>query len=240
MLKEIAAHVGEFLFPALCGICGNRVDTAVVFCEGCEKSVPFIGDLACVKCGAPVKEGHEGGRCPQCYHKPMKFNSAYALAAYEGVMKELIHRVKFGADDVLARRLGLRAGNLLLQKKAVFDVVVPVPISQARIKKRGFNQALVVAGGIGKKCGKRVVDAVKKSKDAPPQAQLKLEDRIKSPVGCYEIIPGGEERIFGKIVLLVDDVLTTGATASECTDVLRKAGAKEVFLAVLARDLAGK
>lgn len=234
---ECVERIGSLLFPPLCAICGNRAE---LFCDTCAKNISFIGDRACVKCGAAVLEGHEGSRCPQCYNKPMRFNGTYALAVYDGFMKKLIHKIKFGGDDILAFRLGLRAGIALVQKKAIFDVIVPVPVSRARIRKRGFNQALIVAKGVAKKCKKPVVDAIAKVKEAQPQAQLRLEDRLKSPIGCYRIISGMEKRIFGKVVLLVDDVLTTGATASECADVLMKAGAKGVFLAVLARDLAGK
>jgi ComF family protein len=147
-------------------------------------------------------------------------------------LRELVHLLKYGRVSTLANPLG----EMLLEaypRDQQIDVIVPMPMHWTRRWKRGFNQASLLAKVVGRRTGIPVSAAVRRKRSAPPQAGLSSSERRKNVSGGFSPAPGSSLR--GKRVLLVDDVLTTGATASACAKTLKRAGAAHVSVLALAR-----
>jgi ComF family protein len=158
------------------------------------------------------------------------FSKVLSYGLYEGVLQEAISQLKFHS----VKRLSKPLGRLLLS----FDLsgingIVPVPLSMKRLRERGFNQSLLIARIVSKEKGiPMLIDILLKEKETPPQTGLSAKERLSNLKGAFEV----KGNIEGMRLLLVDDVMTTGATITECAKVLMKAGAKEVIALTLARS----
>ncbi len=160
------------------------------------------------------------------------YDAAYSYGAYEGKLRELIHLLKYRGIFTLAKPLAeltLRA----YPRDERFDLIVPMPMHWLRQWRRGFNQSALLSKVIGRRLGIPVAAAVRRRRPTPPQAGLSNSQRRKNVSGAFS--PARGNRLDGKRVLLVDDVLTTGATASACSRVLKQAGAGYVAVLALAR-----
>jgi len=161
-----------------------------------------------------------------------EFDSAYAYSAYEGVLRELIHLFKYGRVRPLVKVLGGYLGAALPREER-FDMVVPMPLHWFRRWRRGFNQARLLAGEVAKRSGIPVVDAVRRTRFTASQASLSRAGRRRNVRGAFALRRGVE--VHGLRILVVDDVLTTGATANACAAALKRAGARYVAVLALAR-----
>jgi ComF family protein len=167
--------------------------------------------------------------CGHCLKKAPPFSKVLNYGLYEGVLAEAINHLKFHGLKRLAKPLG----SLL----AVFDLsgsdgIVPVPLSIRSLRERGFNQSLLIARVISKKLNvPLLMDNLRKIKETPPQIGLSARERLLNLKNAFEV----RGSIQGLRLLLVDDVMTTGTTVTECSKVLMRAGAKEVTVLTLAR-----
>ena len=174
----------------------------------------------------------ETGRCALCRLGLQGFDAVYSYGSYEGTLRELVHLFKYGGVRPLTRTFG----NFLVQalpRETTFDVIVPMPLHWFKQWQRGFNQADVLAREVGKKWNVPVRGVVRRKKATRPQAGLTNAKRRANVQGAFKISRG--RSLAGMRVLLVDDVVTTGATASACARVLKRAGAAHVALLALAR-----
>jgi ComF family protein len=173
----------------------------------------------------------ETGRCALCRLGLQGFDAVYSYGSYEGTLRELVHLFKYGGVRPLAGPFG----RLLVQalpRETSFDVIVPMPLHWLKQWQRGFNQADLLAREIGKKWGVPVRNVIRRKRATSPQAGLTNAKRRANVRGAFRM-RGGD--LQGQRVLLVDDVVTTGATASACARVLKRAGAAHVALLALAR-----
>ena len=164
-----------------------------------------------------------------------RFEQARSFGSYEGTLRALVQRFKYDGFRPLAKPLGrflLHAAERLSEQS--FDLAVPVPLHRKRQRQRGFNQAELLAAEVARlrKIPLSVKDCVR-VRDTPPQTGLRAAERRRNVAGAFDVPQ--PERVRGRRVLLIDDVLTTGATASACAEAIRKAGAKGVWVATLAR-----
>jgi len=174
----------------------------------------------------------ETGRCALCRLGLQGFDAVYSYGSYEGTLRQLVHLFKYGGVRPLAGTFG----NFLaraLPRETSFDVIVPMPLHWFKQWQRGFNQADVLAREIGKKWRVPVRNVIRRRRATLPQAGLTNAKRRANVRGAFQISRGKPLR--GMRVLLVDDVVTTGATASACARVLKRAGAAHVALLALAR-----
>jgi ComF family protein len=174
----------------------------------------------------------ETGRCALCRLGLQGFDAVYSYGSYEGSLRELVHLFKYAGVRPLGRTFG-RFLDQALPRETSFDVIVPMPLHWFKKWQRGFNQADILAREIGKKWNVPVRNVIRRKKATRPQAGLTNAKRRLNMSGAFRI-PRGRS-LAGMRVLLVDDVVTTGATASACARVLKRAGAAHVALLALAR-----
>lgn len=174
----------------------------------------------------------ENGLCGLCRRGLNGFDAAYSLAAYEGRLRKLIHLFKYGRIATLAAPLGEFLA-VAIPRHTPFDAVIPMPLHWRRRWGRGFNQAGLLAREVARRSGVPVIHAVRRKRATPPQAGLTNRQRRLNVAGAFAANPRASVRDLS--VLLVDDVLTTGATASACAAALKRAGARRVAVLTLAR-----
>jgi ComF family protein len=179
-------------------------------------------------CALPVASEH-ARICGQCMQKAPPFSRVITYGLYEGVLSEAIHQFKFHR----VRRLSKPLGNLLLHLEIPrADGIIPVPLTKKDLMARGFNQSLLIANVIARHTGIALfMDFLFKTKETAPQIGLSARERLSNLRNAFEV----HGNLKDLRVLLVDDVITTGATVKECSKMLLKAGAQEVIVLALAR-----
>ena len=228
----------DFLYPPRCPACRRRTE-APAFCPGCRGRILPARSPLCSACGLPFNGQGPDHLCANCHLHPPGFRQARARAAFDGhqpsPLVEVLARFKYGRDITMAAVL---AGFLVEQLPMTLyhDLVVPIPLHRDRLRWRGFNQALPLARAIARK-GTCPVDpfVLARRRSTPPQVGLGAADRRRNVKGAFVV--RNREQVQDRTILLVDDVMTTGATAHECARVLRAAGARHVDAIVLARAL---
>ncbi|MDB4894172.1 MAG: putative competence protein ComF [Firmicutes bacterium] len=213
----------------LCGAMLAEEPLPVPVCEGCWEGMHFPPALrCCFNCARPLSGG--GTLCRICA-AGSPFGYVYALGLHEGALREAIHHLKFGDREELAPPLGRRLAALISTRP---DCLVPVPLHRSRLVERGYNQATLIAQAIAAELSIPVVDtAMKRLRRTGHQAKLDRAARMKNLQHAFGVSQTPAPWA-GKSVLLVDDVLTTGATAAAVANVLRQTGARTVDMAVLA------
>lgn len=226
--RSALALVEDYLFPMHCAACGKPVSvTEDGVCAGC------LGGIAPVRDGCPRCPGQlEGGRCEICSDRMWYLDRCIAAAEYSGAMKEMLQSFKFEKRRRIHRHLGEIAYNAVRDESLDADVVTPVPMTGAKVWKRGFNQSELVARVLAARLGCEYRNLLAEKGSSRTQKDLQYRDRFINILGRYAP-RGGAMR--GRKVLLVDDVFTTGATLNECARVLRDAGAVKVFAVTVAR-----
>jgi competence protein ComFC len=160
------------------------------------------------------------------------FDAAYCFGSYEGTLRELVHLFKYGRMKPLGKTLADHLAAALPRDKS-FDAVVPMPLHWRREWQRGFNQSVLLARATARRCGIPMVNAVRRTRATETQAGLSNARRRENVAGAFRVKKGA--LVEGRRILLIDDVMTTGATASACALALKRAGAKSVTLLALAR-----
>ncbi|MEW6670006.1 MAG: ComF family protein [Thermodesulfobacteriota bacterium] len=236
----------DLLYPPRCIICGAFLSEEVsagespLACTGCVAGFTRVGSPQCPVCGAPFRSGiAEDHVCEECLRKRPFFERAGAPFVYEGELMRAIHEFKYEGRSRMAGLLGplmacfaegwLGHGDRL--------VVMPVPLHPKRLRKRGFNQSLLLARHVADRLGGQVdFLSLRRTRDTTPQTGLTGDDRRRNVRRAFEV--KDRKAVRRKRVVLVDDVATTGSTLNECARVLRRAGCAEVYGLVLARAAA--
>lgn len=202
------------------------------FCPKCAKLLKPVEKGFCPVCGE-IFGGAGEGLCPGCQNSRPPWGRVFFYGAYSGQLRELVHRLKFGRALHLATALGkLVAQNPEFGDSTKFyAAVVPVPLHDSRLSERGFNQSLEIARPLARKLQIPVGNLLERTSPTRHQTGLSREQRLKNVRGAFK--PMGD--LVGKKLLLVDDVMTTGATLSVASKALLSAGAAEVDIAVVAR-----
>jgi len=235
---DFTSSLVALVFPEECRVCGRPLHriSRVPVCGTClNLPVPFDAEHFCIRCRTPFRNRFpldEEGVCGLCRTGARGFDAAYTFGAYDGALRELIHLLKYGRIRTLARPLANHlVASLPLNER--FDAIVPMPMHWTRLWQRGFNQARLLAEEIGRRRGIPVIRAVRRRRQTAPQAGLSHARRRANVAGAFA--PVQEKQVRGKRLLLVDDVMTTGATASACGLALKSVGADYVAVLTLAR-----
>jgi ComF family protein len=227
------------LLPPQCLSCGAVVDRIGQLCAPCWETVTFLAPPACAICGYPFEyDLGDDSVCGACHRQPPDFDRARAVMRYDEGCRRLLLGFKHADRTEGAGAFGhwlARAGRELIEDA---ELIVPVPLHWRRLLARRYNQSALLAGALGRESGLRVVpDLLRRTRATPPQGHLGAAARRRNIAGAIAVTPSRAATLQGRRVILVDDVMTTGATASACSRVLRRAGASAVDVLVLARAI---
>jgi ComF family protein len=226
----------DFALPPRCPGCGAIVADPHRFCLGCWQALTFLGEPCCRRCGLPFD--YEGeGECGRCLAEPPPFDRLRAAVAYGEVSRQVALRLKYGGRPGLAETLAhFMLRHLDSGAGRTAPVLVPVPLHRWRIWKRGYNQAALIASALAGRSGVRAeLDLLRRTRATPPLRGLGRRERALAVRGAFAVPTGARPRLAGRSVILVDDVYTSGATASACARALRRAGAASVEMLCWAR-----
>ena len=247
-----AESLFSVLFPSDCRICGEPLlnISRLPVCLDCLAQIhPVLGKV-CSVCGERVLSTYASTdpdglrRCPVCRRIERPFGRAVAYGSYDGGLRELVHLLKYNGVRPAANVLGRMLAEVIAGLEPAFDqdtiLVIPVPLFKTRRRQRGFNQAELISKAAVKVYPVRDrlhlrADILQRRRDTHSQIGLTSHQRRENLRGAFVITRAAE--VTGREVLLVDDVYTTGTTASECARVLRRAGASQVWVATVARTL---
>lgn len=225
----------DIAFPPRCPSCHVPVGALHNFCTDCFGKLRMIATPMCGCCGIPFTIPIEG-HCPECLAQPPAFSRARAVMVYDGISAPLVSALKFrdqwaGLERYVAMMRA--AGSPLLEQA---ELVIPVPLNWRRLWWRKFNQAALLAYGVA---GPLPVlpAALVRTRRTRPQMRLTRAERLKNVKGAFRVAAAALPHIANKHILLVDDVVTTGATVAACAQALLKAGAKQVDVLALARTV---
>lgn len=235
-LARLGRAVLDLVLPPLCLGCQTRIMDHDALCPTCWRQIAFIRPPLCDKLGIPLAIDTGGVMLSAAaIADPPDYDRARAVACFDGLMRVLIHGFKFH-DNHNARRLFGQwmavAGQDLL---AEADLLVPVPLARWRLLSRRFNQAQIVAAEVGRRAEKPVNPfALVRSRSRRHQVGLTRAQRLRNVAGVFRVPLNELPNISGKAILLIDDVVTTGATASAAARALKRAGARRVDVLALA------
>jgi ComF family protein len=222
----------DLLLPPSCLLCGSPVDADGLLCGECFGKLSMIGEPCCGCCGAPFEltvQAVEGNLCQRCVDVAPPFERARAALNYDAVSRRLVLPFKHGDRTEMAgllARLMAHAGERLLRDA---DLLVPVPLHRWRLFKRKYNQAALLATRLGRLSGRDVLlNALSRGRPTRSLDGRSAAERREEVAGAFSLTPGKAALIEGRAILLVDDVMTSGATVSACAEVLLAGGAASV------------
>ena len=206
-MKKLFNSLLDLIFPPSCAVCRTRSEEAL--CSGCFSQVKFL-------------KPHLG---------------VYVAAAYDGVVKDALHRFKFQRKKRLAGPLGVLLVEYLTRNSELklkeIDAIIPVPLHRQRERGRGFNQVELLARQVSRYFELPVVPALERIKNTKPQFELPKAARLINIKGAFRVTR--QEAVYNKRVILLDDIYTTGATITECCLTLKSAGVRRIEILTLAR-----
>lgn len=235
MVNHWLKNVHDWLLPPTCIFCDRAGVAGRDLCHGCAGELPYI-DAACERCAIPLPQAVV---CGQCQQSPPAFDAARALFHYREPVDQLITGLKFNGRLHNARLLGeLMAERLVLAGAVKPGAIIPVPLHPARLRQRGFNQALELARPLAKALDAPLLPRLcQRLRDTAPQLGQDARARRRNLKGAFTVSALGDL----KHLVVVDDVMTTGSTAGLLAEALKRAGAERVELWVCARaDLPGR
>ncbi|MBU3957155.1 ComF family protein [Patescibacteria group bacterium] len=230
----------DFLFPRRCLGCGRRGE---YFCQECRQTIKLIENQVCPVCERPAISGRAHPRCQTRY----SLDGLTSIFVYKGIIKEAIGKLKYKFITDLAEELiglstkylppGFHSEGIPRRgQPQALSTLIPVPLHPRRQRWRGFNQSELLGKRLAEKFNWQVrTDILARHKHTKPQIKLKGEERKKNIRGAFRIKPNCKLFIMNSKLILFDDVWTTGSTLRECSQVLKRAGAKEVWGLTLAR-----
>ncbi len=239
----LAGALLDFLLPPVCLGCGGGIapaDRARLICRRCRARLPVLPAPGCPRCGAPrLQTGRPDPplSCRECERWPPHLRAARSACLLLPPADRIVHQLKYRGWHALAEPMAERMAALPLPEDTAREarLVVPVPTTAARRRARGYNQAELLAAAYARRTGRQLWGALERSAAASSQTSLQPVERRANVTDAFRCVASAERGLRGAHVLLVDDVLTTGATAAECTRPLAEAGVHAVTLVTFAR-----
>jgi ComF family protein len=237
----------NFVYPPRCAACARRLplESDRRVCAECLAGIERLSEPLCAVCGIPVEvttNEDRHGWCRGCTESPPYFSAARAVTRYRAgdedgaTVPSIILRHKYGRDQSLTHALAECLGDPMPLADNDYDLVIPVPLHRNRLRWRGFNQAALIGGAVARRLGRPLdVRTLVRTRATPAQTAQDRRARLRNVHDAFAV--EHPARIANRRVLLVDDVMTTGATVDECARTLLAAGARRVDVLALARAL---
>lgn len=236
VLRPVLALV-SLLYPASCASCGASIGDAAQLCDRCAQELPWLRAPFCARCSQPFAGAlSDSFVCANCDDRVLHFESAISAYRSRGVVRRVLHDFKYNGHRHLRHLLGRWLVETLDDPRLAgrrFDCIVPVPLHPRRKRERGFNQAELLAAALARASSVPVRCALKRIRYTTTQTQFDRDERQENLAGAFRLRRG--EAVRDLRIMLVDDVLTTGSTLSECAWVLKRNGALSVHAATAAR-----
>jgi ComF family protein len=241
--SELASRAGrallDLLLPPHCAACNAPVDAPGRLCPDCFRRTGFITEPVCTRCGVPFANAALGGPerlCPGCRNTPPVFRRARAALRYDAQGRRLILPFKHADRTELCAVLAplmARAGAALLRE---IDLLVPVPLHRRRLFSRRYNQAALLAVAVARIAGQPyLLDALQRGRATASLGEKSAAERAAEVAGAFTVRATRAPRLAGRRILLIDDVMTSGATANACATALLAAGVTSVDVLAAAR-----
>ncbi len=235
--SELFQATISLLYPATCTICGKNLRAGRYLCDECETKAVRIVAPFCDRCSEPFEGSITSVfSCANCAHRTIYFDAAVAAYRGRGIVREIIHEFKYARQMHLRHLIGRWLCAALDDERlreVSFDLIVPVPLHPARERERGFNQARLLAESLSAEISLPSRLVLERVRYTTTQTALDRSERMENLHNAFRLRKNANVR--GLRVLLIDDVLTTGSTLSECARVLKRAGAISVHAATAAR-----
>jgi competence protein ComFC len=237
LLRTLAGTVVELFYPTNCVVCGVPQEPGKQLCDRCKADLRPILAPFCRTCSRPF-EGkiRSPFQCVSCEDRDMGFDLAVSAYRATGLLRDLIHRFKYSGHYYLRHALAeflLEAFKDERLQKPVVEAIVPVPLHSTRHRDRGYNQSEALAEIVSRRLQIPVLNCLRRRVPTRTQTQFDREERMQNLRKAFVLRESN--RVHGKNLLLLDDILTTGSTLAECAKVLRAAGAQSVRAITVAR-----
>jgi len=227
----------SLFYPATCVVCSENVERSEYLCADCQRRAPRIVAPFCAQCSEPFPGAiTQTFSCANCEHRVLHFDCAVAAYRSRGLVRKLVHQFKYAKQRHLRYPLAAWLGETLRDPRLrgrAFDAIVPVPLHPARERERGFNQAALLAELLAASTAVPLRPVLERTRYTTTQTAYDRAERMENLHGAFRLRKNRDVRDLR--VLLIDDVLTTGSTLSECARVLKRAGAISVHAATAAR-----
>ena len=236
VIESIKDGIAEAIFPSniYCICCGSLIDSSrqYALCDVCVKKFHWITGRTCEKCGKALPDTYRGRICYDCMRLDHAFEKGFSCLTYGLHEREVLLDHKYNGKGYLAAKFGDILYDRISCEDIAPDVIIPVPISSGRLKKRGYNQSALMARQLSKRWGVPIDESMLvRRKETTLLRSLNPADRRLALSDAFAV--KAEHRLTGKCVLLIDDIYTTGATVDTCSSVLMDAGADKVYVLTL-------
>lgn len=240
MLLMLRTAIVNAIYPPRCLACPQPTDAPHGLCAACWRETYFIAGTTCLRCGLPLvgeaAADREEDLCDGCRRHPPAWDRGAAAVIYAGAGRRVVLALKHGDRLDMAGPLAGWMAAAGRERLAEAEVIAPVPLHWRRLLKRRYNQSAELARHLARRAGKPLaVDLIARRRFTTPQEHMGHAARAANQAGAFALDPRRAEAIAGRSVLLIDDVLTSGATLSACAEAVRAAGAARVDVLVLAR-----
>lgn len=239
LILAIWETLADLIYPAsiYCINCGNIIDDSrpYALCDTCVRTMNWANEQTCNKCGKILRKGYEYLLCTDCSVIKHSFEKGFACVEYGRAERDLIHKFKYKDKVYLGQKLAEIMYDRIMIEDLALDIIIPVPMYRGKEKKRGYNQAAVLAMRLSRLMDKPLDKRILvRAVDTEPMSNLGAEERRKNMQKAFTVRKDGDRKIRNKTILLIDDVYTTGSTADACADALLAVGAASVYLFVFA------
>ena len=239
LARRQAVRIADLVYPPdiYCICCGKSIQPRRLYsmCGNCLDEINWANGKLCAACGKPLEDWYPDMYCNECISRDRSFDAGITCFQYKDAERMMIREFKYHGKGYMARNLSEILFDKVMAVGTGCDILVPVPMFKRKEKKRGYNQAALLAEFTAKRLGLPCcTEAIVRTRNTAPMNKLDARERMRNLDDAFRVTENGQLAIKKKRVMLVDDIYTTGTTTEHCADVLKKAGASEVVVLSLA------